>query len=104
LCGKTSSFLKYICLINQTGIAFNPSLFQSPRVATYVTWRCVLVNHVKLISTTHTTQFVDTEKNNQKDETVKTPEITEDYNKFMQGMDRADHIFYYYPCCRKIVK
>jgi hypothetical protein len=47
-----------------------------------VTWRCILANHVKLISTTHTAKFVETKKKSGKGETVKKSEIIEDYNKF----------------------
>jgi hypothetical protein len=41
---------------------------------------------VKLISTTHTTKFVETEENNQKDETIKKAEITEDLTKLRQAV------------------
>jgi hypothetical protein len=37
-------------------------------------------------------KFVQTEKKNRKGETVKKPEMNEDYNKFMWGMDRANQI------------
>ena len=45
-----------------------------------------------------------TEKNNWKGETVKKSEIIEEYNKFMRGVDRADQILHFYPCCRKTMK
>jgi hypothetical protein len=36
----------------------------------------------------YTTQIVETEKN-RKDETMKKPEIIQDYNNYMQGVHRA---------------
>lgn len=39
-----------------------------------------------------------------KDETLKKPEISQDYNNFIQGVDRADWILHYCPCCTKTVK
>jgi hypothetical protein len=47
---------------------------------------------------------VETEKKNGKGETMKKPEIIQDYNKFMQGMGRADQIVLWYPSYRKTVK
>jgi hypothetical protein len=54
-------------------MASKPSWFLSPRVATYVTWRCILANHMKFISRIHTAKFVETKMHNQKGETVKKP-------------------------------
>jgi hypothetical protein len=34
---------------------------------------------------------------------MKKPEITDDYNKFMCDMKRADQMVHYYPCSRKPV-
>jgi len=59
---------------------------------------------VKLISTLHTAELVETEKKNGKGETMKKPEIIQDYNKFMRGMGRADQILLCYPSCRKTMK
>jgi hypothetical protein len=42
-----------------------------------------MANNLKLISTIHTAKFVETKKKNRKAETVKKPEITGGYNKFM---------------------
>ena len=50
------------------------------------------IGELKLISTLHTAEFVETEKN-RKGETVNKPEIIQDYNKFMRGLGRADQIF-----------
>jgi hypothetical protein len=57
--------------------------FLISRVAIYVTWRCILAKHIKLILTIPKVKFVEREKNNQKGETVMNLEITEDYNRFM---------------------
>jgi hypothetical protein len=47
---------------------------------------------------------VETEIENWRDETLKELEIIQDYNKFMQGVDREYQILHYYPCCRKTMK
>jgi hypothetical protein len=46
-------------------------------------------------------QIVETEMENLRDETLKNPEIIQDYNKLMQGVDREYQILHYYLCCRK---
>jgi hypothetical protein len=46
---------------------------------------------------------VETEKNS-KDETMKKPEIIQDYNNFMHSVDRADQILQYCPFCMKTMK
>jgi len=51
----------------------------------------------------YTTKIAETEKN-MKDETMKKPEIIHEYNNFMQGVDRAEQILRYCPCCAKTVK
>jgi hypothetical protein len=43
--GRTSSFSKYMCPINQKGMTSKPTWFLSPGVATHVTWRGILANH-----------------------------------------------------------
>jgi len=47
--GRTSSFSKYLCPINQTGVVSKPTWFLSPGVATYVTWRGILANRDQCI-------------------------------------------------------
>jgi len=47
--GRTSSFSKYMCPINQTGMASKPNWFLSPVVVTYVTWRGILANRDQCI-------------------------------------------------------
>jgi hypothetical protein len=47
---------------------------------------------------------VETEKKNRKGETLKNPEVTEDYSKFTRGVDRADQILHYYPRWRETVQ
>jgi hypothetical protein len=59
---------------------------------------------VKLISTIHSAKIVASNKRNHKGEEIKKPEIVLDYNKYKQGVDRADQMLHYYPCCRKTVK
>jgi hypothetical protein len=59
---------------------------------------------MNLISTLRTTEFVEIEKKNGKGETMKKPEIIADYNRFMQGVGRADQILPCYPSCRKTLK
>jgi hypothetical protein len=61
-------------------------------------------SHKAYFNITHSKVCADRQEKNQKGETVKKPEITEDYNRFMQGVDKACHILHYYPCCRKTVK
>ena len=43
-------------------------------------------------------------RKNWRDETLKNPEIIQDYNKLMQGVVREYQILHYYLCCRKTVK
>jgi hypothetical protein len=43
--GRTRSFAKCMCPVNQTGMASKPTWFLSLGVATYVTWRGILANH-----------------------------------------------------------
>jgi hypothetical protein len=47
------------------------------------------------------TPFYGQKMSLQKSEKMKKPEIIQDYNKFMRGMERADQILHCYPCCRK---
>jgi hypothetical protein len=57
---------------------------------------------MKLIGTPHTEKNVETEKKNRKCETTKRPEVNT--LKSTRGVDSADQILYYHPCCRKTVK
>ncbi|PSN49971.1 PiggyBac transposable element-derived protein 4 [Blattella germanica] len=59
---------------------------------------------VKLISTLHTAQIVESEKTNRKGEKISRPMMIGEYNKHMKGVDRADQMLHYYPCSRKTVK
>lgn len=57
-----------------------------------------------LISSLHRAKIVETEMKNRKDRTMKKLEIIQDYNRFMQVVDRADQILHHFPCCRKTMK
>lgn len=56
-----------------------------------------------LISTLHRAEC-GTEKKKRKGETMKKPEVIQDYNKFTRGVNRADQILHYYPCFGKTAK
>jgi hypothetical protein len=42
-----------------------------------------------------------TEKKKRNGETIKNPEVIQDYNKCMRGVNRADQILHYYLCFEK---
>jgi hypothetical protein len=47
---------------------------------------------------------MESAKTNCKGEKICRPEVSEDYNKHMGGVDRADQMLHYYPCSRKTVE
>lgn len=59
---------------------------------------------VKLTATLHRAKTKETEKRNEKGETTKKSEIIQDCNKFMLGVDGAEQILHYCPCCRITLK
>ena len=65
-------------------------------------WRCK--KDVKLITALHRAKTVEIEKRNEKGKTTKKLEIIQDYNKFTVGVDEAEQILHYCPCCRITMK
>jgi hypothetical protein len=68
-------------------------------------WKTVKKRDIRMISTIHNSEIVDTTKTDWKTGLlVRKPICIVDYNKYMKGVDRADQYLSYYPIYRKTKK
>ncbi|XP_015437541.1 PREDICTED: piggyBac transposable element-derived protein 4-like [Dufourea novaeangliae] len=91
--------------LKNTKLKRSESLFKRQGEILLQFWQILKNRVVRMISTIHNAEFVDTGKICRKtDRPIQKPRCIIDYNQHMKGVDRADQYLSYYPIFKKTLK